>query len=227
MYAQAALVAHAADKLGVKVVDGSLLYDIASADTKIEQILRCRINNLPVPTTYYSPNYEELLGMTDSLKWPLVLKIVDTHRGIGVFLVNSKEEVRKYFEEKGENRKRDFLLQERVDYVKDYRIIVIGGKVLGAIERIAHTGEFRSNISLGGRAKKVEKIDPKLIEIAEKAANVMHIDIAGVDVIEDKLGNYFIIEINRSPQTKGFEEATGIGTLDAVFKFLKKKLSDS
>ncbi|HEX6977530.1 MAG TPA: ATP-grasp domain-containing protein, partial [Patescibacteria group bacterium] len=225
IYAQAAILAHIARMYGVSVVDSSLAYDILSADNKVEYAVRSKLNGLPVPHTLYSPSYEELLNISDNIKFPAVLKVVDLHRGQGVFLVNSKEEIRKYFEEKGESGRRDFLLQEKVDYVKDYRIIVVGKKILGAIEHEAHTGEFRANINSESRARSVAKIDPKLASIALKAANMMSLDIAGVDVIEDKFGNYFIIEINRSPKTKEFEELTGIDALEAIFKYFREIIS--
>lgn len=222
LYTEACQLARAANQLGVRVVDLNLASDAQIADTKIEQILRCSLNRIPIPKTVYSSDYDKLLTLSEGFtKWPLVLKAVDLHRGEGVFLVNSRKDIKKYFEKVGENGKRSFILQEKIDYVKDYRLIVIGGKVLGAIQRIAKKGEFRSNISLGGKAKTVQNINPKLAKIALNTAKIMNLDIAGVDVLEDKQGNYYFIEINRAPQTKGFEKATGIDTLTEIFKYFK------
>ncbi|MEJ2348139.1 MAG: hypothetical protein P8Y17_03015 [Patescibacteria group bacterium] len=126
-----------------------------------------------------------------------------------------------------ERLSKNFMLQEIIDYVADYRILVVGNKVLGAIQRIPKSGEFRANVSRGGGAKAVQKIPPRLEKLAIKATKMLDLDIAGVDFMEDKKGNYLLTEVNRAPGYEGFQKATNINVRVEILKYLKSLILSS
>jgi ribosomal protein S6--L-glutamate ligase len=104
----------------------------------------------------------------------------------------------------------EILLQELVEESrgKDVRALVIGDRVVAAMRRTARAGEFRSNIHRGGVAEGLE-LDREFAETAVKAARVMGLEVAGVDMLEARTGPK-IMEVNSSPGFEGLEAATGV-----------------
>ena len=104
----------------------------------------------------------------------------------------------------------EILLQELVaeSRGKDVRAMVVGDRVVAAMRRTARAGEFRSNIHRGGVAEAVE-LGREFGEAAVKAARVMGLEVAGVDMLEARTGPK-IMEVNSSPGFEGLEAATGL-----------------
>jgi ribosomal protein S6--L-glutamate ligase len=102
----------------------------------------------------------------------------------------------------------EILLQEFVAESKgrDLRALVIGDRVVAAMRRQARTGEFRSNIHRGGKARSVV-LPREYAEAAVKAARVIGLEVAGVDMLESRNGPK-IMEVNSSPGFEGLERAT-------------------
>ena len=81
--------------------------------------------------------------------------------------------------------------------------------------------EFRSNYSLGGKAEKWELDDNDRV-LAEKVAKVCELDYCGVDIMKDKAGRSYVLEVNRQCQFKGFEESTGVNVAQKVVEMIVK-----
>jgi gamma-F420-2:alpha-L-glutamate ligase len=115
--------------------------------------------------------------------------------------------------------KNSMIIQE---YVKesagrDLRVIVVGGKVIGAMERSSTDGNFRANVSRGGVAK-TYALDDEMEMLALQVARVLDLDICGVDLLFSDDG-YRICEANSAPGFRGFEQATGINVPEKIFKY--------
>ena len=115
--------------------------------------------------------------------------------------------------------KNSMIIQE---YVKesagrDLRLIVVGGKVIGAIERTSTDGNFRANISRGGEGKAFP-LDEEMEMLALQVSRVLDLDICGVDLLFSDDG-YKICEANSAPGFQGFEQATGINVPEKIFKY--------
>jgi ribosomal protein S6--L-glutamate ligase len=110
----------------------------------------------------------------------------------------------------------DIILQEYIAESKgrDYRAIVVGGRVVAAMRRQAKAGEFRSNLHRGGQGVRVTLKKP-YAQAAIAATRVMGLEIAGVDMLESKQGPK-ILEINSSPGLEGIERASGIDVAGAI-----------
>ena len=112
------------------------------------------------------------------------------------------------------------LVQEYIEesHGKDIRALVVGGKVVACMRRRANGDEFRSNFHLGGSVEKVE-IDQNFEKIAIKAARILGLEIAGVDLLESERGA-LVLEVNSSPGLEGIEKASQINVAGAVSKRL-------
>jgi RimK family alpha-L-glutamate ligase len=109
-----------------------------------------------------------------------------------------------------------FYVQKAIDHGgRDIRVFVVGGAVLGAIERRAPDGEWRTNVAIGGLATPFELPD-EWAQLAVRAANVVGADYAGVDLLPSRDGRIFVLEVNGIPGWEGFQRATGIDVAGAI-----------
>jgi ribosomal protein S6--L-glutamate ligase len=138
---------------------------------------------------------------------PCIIKLLQGTQGVGVMIASTMDEVQGMldtFWDLGQ----EILLQEFVAESKgrDLRALVIGDRVVAAMRRQARTGEFRSNIHRGGKARSVV-LPREYAEAAVKAARVIGLEVAGVDMLESRNGPK-IMEVNSSPGFEGLERAT-------------------
>ena len=110
------------------------------------------------------------------------------------------------------------------EYIKeaggaDIRCFVIGGKVVAAMKRQAAAGEFRSNLHRGGSATLI-KITPEERSTAVRAAKIMGLNVAGVDILRSNHGPV-IMEVNSSPGLQGIEDATGKDVAGMIIGFIE------
>ena len=99
----------------------------------------------------------------------------------------------------------------------DIRAFVIGGRVMGAIERRS-TG-WRTNLARGGTARSVA-LPEQWSALAVRAAAAVGADYAGVDLLADGDGTVYVLEVNGIPGWKGLQEATGIDVAGRLVDFL-------
>ena len=105
---------------------------------------------------------------------------------------------------------------------KDIRVLVVGGKVAAAMRRQASGSEFRSNFHLGGSVERVQ-LNEEFVSVALSAANILGMDIAGVDLLESANGP-LVLEVNSSPGLEGIEGASRVTVAGAVAEHLNKRL---
>ena len=115
----------------------------------------------------------------------------------------------------------DILVQE---YIKeaggsDIRCLVVGEKVIAAMQRQGPPGEFRSNLHRGGKASLV-KLTPTERKTAARAAKVMGLNVCGVDLLRSNSGP-LVMEVNSSPGMEGIEAATGKDVARIIIEFIE------
>ncbi|QBQ75438.1 hypothetical protein RW030617_110 [Synechococcus phage S-RIM8] len=179
---------------------------------------------LPIPKTLLTrfPCKSELVEK--QVGFPCVLKVITGSHGAGVYLCRTPKE----FEDLSElisslDSKTSMIIQEYISHSegRDLRVIVIGGRVVGAMQRTATDGSFKANISRGGEGAPHE-VDDEMEMLAIQVAKVLDLDIAGVDLLFHPDG-YKICEANSSPGFKGFEKALGINIPEKVFAYAKMR----
>ncbi len=151
---------------------------------------------------------------------PVVVKLLSSTQGKGVVLADTKKAASALVEAfRGLNA--HFLVQEFVKEASgtDVRLLVVDGKVVGAIQRTAQPGEFRSNLHQGGNAQKV-KTTTEERRTAIKAARILGLNVAGVDILRSNTGPK-ILEVNSSPGLQGIETATGKDIAGAIIRSIE------
>ncbi len=192
--------------LGVSVTDPITLY-FGNADSKLAQMSRLANHGFIVPESFIA-HKESFAGNREYFKsrmsFPLVYKQTGS-KGEQVYKIDSIEALEAKIESL--NKTTLFMIQTLIPNSFDTRTIVAYGKVLGSIKRTAKAGNFHNNFSLGGSVEKFELTELEK-DIAIRAAKVCKLDLAGVDFIHTDT-EPIILELNKSPQTNGFEKIFG------------------
>ena len=208
------------ERLNVPTLPNSSAIEASKDKMYANQILAQA--GLPIPKTMLTrfPCKAELVEKV--VGFPCVMKVVTGSHGAGVYLCENA----KQFEDLSElihsiDGKTSMIIQEYISHSKgrDLRVIVIGGRVVGAMERTAVDGSFKANISRGGEGKPYD-VDDEMEMLAIQVAKVLDLDIAGVDLLFHPEG-YKVCEANSSPGFKGFENALGINVPQKVFDYAK------
>ncbi|GAB4114931.1 MAG: 30S ribosomal protein S6--L-glutamate ligase [Gammaproteobacteria bacterium] len=188
------------------------------------QLLSRRGLGLPVTGFCRSPDdIDDLIKMVGGA--PLVIKLLEGTQGIGVVLAETRKAAESVIEAfMGLNA--NIMVQE---YIKeaggaDIRCFVVGGKVVAAMRRQAQPGEFRSNLHRGGTAE-VVKITPEERSTAVRAAKVMGLNVAGVDLLRSNHGPV-VMEVNSSPGLEGIEAVTGKDIAGMIIGFLENHAAE-
>lgn len=153
-----------------------------------------------IPQTHVSKNAQYLRRVIEeSEKEKMILKPLNQSGGSGVIVVEKKarhslNSLLDFYIGEGEN-KQYVMLQEFVEGVEygDVRVLVLGGKAIGAYRRVPAEGDIRANIQAGGRPEKHEMTDREKSIIRKIGPKILEdgIHFAGVDLIGEKL-----IEVN-------------------------------
>jgi ribosomal protein S6--L-glutamate ligase len=164
-------------------------------------------------------NTEDLINMVGGA--PLVVKLLEGTQGKGVVLAETRKAAESVIDA-FRGLKADFLVQEFIKEAggADIRCFVIGDKVVAAMKRQAKEGEFRSNLHRGGVAT-VVKITPEERSTAVRAARIMGLNVAGVDLLRSNHGPV-VMEVNSSPGLEGIEQATGKDVAGLLVEFIEK-----
>jgi RimK family alpha-L-glutamate ligase len=151
---------------------------------------------------------------------PVILKLLSGTHGKGVMLGKDVDEIQASLETVWALNQ-TLLIQEYVDHDPgaDIRVLVVGGRVLGAMKRTARLGRFRANVHQGARVESYPLSD-ELEWLALHAAEIMGLDIAGVDLVEGRNG-YLVIEVNSAPGFEGFEKATGKNVAAEMLRYVQ------
>jgi ribosomal protein S6--L-glutamate ligase len=150
---------------------------------------------------------------------PVVIKLIEGTQGIGVLLAESMKAAESIIELL-QSQKQNVLIQKFVaeSKGKDIRAFVVGDRVVAAMRRVAQGQEFRSNVHRGGVAEPVELSD-EYAETAVRAAQILGLRVAGVDMLEGKDGPQ-IMEVNSSPGLEGIEKCSGLDIAGAVIEYI-------
>jgi ribosomal protein S6--L-glutamate ligase len=209
------------EMMGVYPLNESVAIGRSRDKLRSLQILARDGVGLPVTTFAHDPKQtEEVLKLAGGA--PLVIKLLEGTQGIGVVLADTDRSAKSVVEAfRGAHV--NILVQEFIKEAggTDIRALVVGGKVVAAMQRKGAEGEFRSNLHRGGSAQAI-KISPEERSTAVRAAKAMGLNVAGVDMLRANHGPV-VMEVNSSPGLEGVEKATGIDVAARIIELLEKQ----
>jgi len=180
------------------------LQSMLLCDNKMSNSLMLQRNNLPIPLTSLISNTESIESAHKSIggKFPVIIKTLIGAQGVGVSKVNDMASLTSVAQSLWKFNA-DLLIQEFLEIESDFRSLVVGGKLIGAAERIRgskDSKEFRNNTHLGADTEPYEMSDEE-VQIVEAAARASGAMYCGVDHASYK-GKPYILEVNGSPGIK-------------------------
>ena len=208
------------EMMGVYSVNESLAITRSRDKLRTLQLLSRAGIGLPVTGFARSPDdVQDLLEIAG--RAPVVIKLLEGTQGIGVVLAETEKAAESVIEAfMGLNA--NIIVQEFIKEAggADIRCFVIGEKVVAAMRRQGKEGEFRSNLHRGGSAALI-KITPEERSTAVRAAKIVGLRVAGVDLLRSNHGPV-VMEVNSSPGLEGIENATGKDVAGMIIEFIEK-----
>ncbi|MGD8266842.1 MAG: 30S ribosomal protein S6--L-glutamate ligase [Desulfobacterales bacterium] len=208
------------EMMGVFCLNESVAISRSRDKLRSMQLLARRGIGLPVTGFAHSTKYtDDLIDLVGGS--PLVVKMIEGTQGVGVVLAETKKAAQSVIQA-FRSLKANILVQEFIKESsgRDIRCWVIGDKVVAAMLRQGPEGEFRSNLHRGGHAEMV-RITPEERSTAVRAAKIMGLRVAGVDMLRSNHGPV-VMEVNSSPGLEGIEKATGKDVAGLVVAYIEK-----
>ncbi|MFT4556236.1 MAG: ribosomal protein S6--L-glutamate ligase [Porticoccaceae bacterium] len=193
---------------------------ISNSRDKLRSMQILSRHNIGIPKTTFVKDKKDVLPAIQRVGGaPVIIKLLEGTQGVGVILADS-EKVAEAIIETLQSTKQNVLIQKFVAESKgrDVRAFVVGDQVIAAMRRVAQGQEFRSNVHRGGKTELVE-LDDQYREAAVRAAQIMGLRVAGVDMLESKTGPQ-IMEVNSSPGLEGIEACTQLDIAGAIIDYI-------
>lgn len=196
---------------------------LLEARDKFRSLQKLGAHGLGVPRSFLVKDTKDFPWLMQVLGFPLIIKLLESTHGNGVILANNEQTAASVIDAFASRRER-VLLQEFISEAsgEDIRAFVVGNEVVATMRRKATGDEFRSNLHRGATGH-IVKLNPEETEAALKAAKILGLDIAGVDMLRSKKGP-LIIEVNASPGLEGIETVTGVDVAGKIIDLVEKKV---
>jgi ribosomal protein S6--L-glutamate ligase len=194
---------------------------ITRSRDKLRSLQLLSRKGIGLPVTGFASKPDDIQDMIKMVGGaPLVVKLLEGTQGIGVVLAETQKAAESVIEG-FMGVKANILVQE---YIKesggaDIRCLVIGGKVVAAMQRKAAAGEFRSNLHRGGTSS-IIRITPEERSTAVRAARIMGLNVAGVDLLRSNHGPV-VMEVNSSPGLEGIEQSSGKDIAGLIIEYIE------
>lgn len=210
------------EQMGVYVANESV--GIARSRDKLRAIQTLSRYDIGIPPTVFARDKNDILPDIQRVGGcPVIIKVLEGTQGVGVILAQDIRMAEAIIQTL-QGAKQNVLIQKFIEESKgrDIRAFVVGDKVVAAMRRKAKAGEFRSNVHRGGSTEPVT-LDPQYESTALRAAQIMGLRVAGVDMLETATGPQ-VLEVNSSPGLEGIEKATGVDVAGAIIEDIEHQV---
>lgn len=181
-------------------------------------------SRLPTPKTMLAKFPIDISVVKREIGLPIVIKNITGSQGNGIYLCESEEKFSDIMELLySTNSNANIILQEFIEhsYGRDLRVFVLGGKVIGCMQRSSRTS-FKANYSKGAEVSAF-KLTPEIEWLSTETARLLDLDVAGIDLLFDKNG-YKVCEANSSPGFKGLEKAGNKYIAESILDYITFKI---
>ena len=206
-------VLHGLERLGITVYNGARAIE-RTVDKAMTSFM---LHQAAIPTPAVWVTRDEALALAIAEReikagHGVVQKPLFGSQGIGLRRYQQLDELSAFSDDQG-----IFYLQRYVDSgetTHDFRVFVIGGKAVAAMRRSGVS--WLNNVHQGALCEAVHLDDLRLSRLAEEAVAVLDMAYAGVDIIRDRHGRHFILEVNSIPAWKGLQTVTPIAVAERL-----------
>ena len=216
------------EKIGICCVNPRLTINMAA--DKFRTYIKLKDYGLTQPKTVLVPNQDELENAVKKLdtKFPIIMKTLRGSKGVGVLFIESERALTSIVQLMYKtDSSTDLLIQEYIKSKFDVRVVILGGKIIGTMQRDVVEGDFRSNYSQGAKVKSYNLTDLE-VEQSLLAAKALDGILTAVDFIPSantKTEPPFILEVNSSPGTEGLEEANNKNIVKEFLQYFKSPIN--
>lgn len=213
------------ERLGVCVYNNAACIEMVADKLHTHQALI--EHGIPTPTTMLARFPVKIDLIEEKIGFPIVVKTLLGVNGTGVFLMEDHETFTDFMALIAETKPDVQLIFQKFiagSKGRDIRAFVVDGQVVGSMERRARAGGFKANYSQGGSVHAIE-LDEEAKRLAIKTAEVLNIQIAGIDLLFADDGGYTICEANTFPGFRGLEQACKVNIPQTIFKAMQKRLA--
>ena len=218
-------VAEMLEAAGYKLFNSSK--SIVLCDDKMLTHITLANYGIKMPTTISSTlcyhddgNRDYLNDVEKKLGFPMIVKENYGSLGRQVYLVNNSAELRQ-IEDKLIHIPHIFQEFISSSKGKDYRIIIIGHKVVAYMKR-ENKHSYLSNLATGGKAE-VVNLPKSYLDMAIKASEILGLDYCGVDILEGPNKEPILSEVNSNAFYEGIEKATGVNVAKTYVEYILSK----
>jgi ribosomal protein S6--L-glutamate ligase len=200
-------------------------YGITNSRDKLRATQILSRHNIGMPATTFVRDRADVIPAIERVGGaPVVIKLLEGTQGIGVILAPDRK-VAEAIIETLHSTQQNVLIQRFVKESKgrDIRALVVGDRVVAAMRRVAQGDEFRSNVHRGGSVEPVT-LDEEYQRTAVRAAQIMGLKVAGVDMLEGNDGP-LVMEVNSSPGLEGIETATQLDVAGAIIDHIANQVA--
>jgi ribosomal protein S6--L-glutamate ligase len=195
-------------------------HGITNSRDKLRSLQVLSRHHIGIPRTTFVRDKKDVIPAIERVGGaPVVIKLIEGTLGIGVLLAETMQAAESIIELL-QSQKQNVLIQKFVaeSKGKDIRAFVVGDRVVAAMRRIAEGQEFRSNVHRGGKAEAID-LDDVYKETAVRSAQILGLQVAGVDMLEGKDGPQ-VMEVNSSPGLEGIESCTELDVAGSIIDYI-------
>lgn len=191
---------------------------------KIKNSIRLVEAGLPSIPTWIFFNKSELKKHIGEIEFPIIVKPANGARGQGVMKFETKEKLLEYLDTDPSPVFYPNMIQKYIDNDGDFRVVVLGTRVVVALKKFRGENSIVANMSQGNLAQKIEP-EQEIIDLAIQAAQSLGMEFAGVDIIQDRqTGKLYILEVNLSPQIALSTQFSQVDIASEVMEYIIGKV---
>lgn len=223
-------LAYLLEKLGLKLFNSASAIDLC--DDKARTFIALSETTIKMPKTLLVPKVFQqekwsgssfVSSVAENLSFPVILKECYGSFGEQVYFIENEEQLSCKLFELGS---KPALVQEFIasNSGKDLRLSVVGNAVVATMFRHSANGDFRANISNGGKMKEYAPTDAQ-IDMAIRACQILGLDFGGVDLLLGENDTPILCEVNSNAHFKNIFACTGVNVADYILRHVEEALS--
>lgn len=193
---------------------------LEAAIDKYLSLARLAAAGVPVPRTIVAQDAPGVVAAWEALGRDAVVKPLFGSCGRGIERVATEGDLHTLLAGIATEGTTTYL-QERIEHPGwDVRVFLAGTEAFAMRRR--NPADWRTNLARGATA---EPFAPPAdwLALARRSADLLGVEVAGVDLLPDSEGRPVVIEVNAVPGWRGLEAATGADVTAAVVRFLESR----